>query len=98
MRPAVHDDLRNHAEQEIPDEADGEPEACPIVSIFHDLQTVAIELHIPVKVHLVEGLHGNLGPAMVLGLIGGLLEGEVVLDGAAGESGLLVEAGADGRD
>jgi len=33
---------------------------------------------------------------MVLGLVLGLLEGEVVLDGAAGEPGLLVLAGGDG--
>lgn len=65
--------------------------------VLHDLEAVTVEVDVAVKVHLVEGLHGDLVLAMVLGLVGGLLEGEVVLDGAAGISSLLVLARADGR-
>ena len=68
------------------------------MAVLHDLEAVAVEVDVAVKVHLVEGLHGDLGLAMVLGLVGGLLEGEVVLNGTARELGLLVGAGAERRD
>lgn len=92
----MHDNLRNHASEEVPDQADGEAEAGPVVPVLHNLEGVAVEVDVTVKILLVEGLHGDPGLAMVLELILGLLEGEVVLDGAAGEPGLLGLAGADG--
>lgn len=94
----MHDHLGDHAKEEELDKANGEAEAGPVVAVLHDLQTVALEVDVAVKVHLVEGLHGNLARATVLGAVGILLEVEVVLDGATGVAGLLGLAGADGRD
>lgn len=94
----MHDHFGKHAKKEVLDQANGEAEAGPIVAVLHDLQAVAIEVDITVKVHLVEGLHGDLVFAMVLGLVLGLLEGEVVLDRLARVAGLFVLARADGRD
>lgn len=93
----MHEHLRNHAGKEELDQAESKAEVGPIVPILHDLQTVTVEIHVSVKVHLVEGLHGDLVLAMVLGLVGRLLEGEVVLDGTAGIPRLLVLARADRR-
>ena len=94
---SVHEGLRDQAGENKLDQADGEAEAGPIVSVLEDLEAVAVELDVAVEVHLVEGLHGDLVLAIVFGLVRGLLEGEVVLDGAAGIPGLLVLAGRDDR-
>lgn len=95
---SVHDELRNHAQQKVLDQADGEAEASPVVTVLEDLEAVALEVDVTVKVHLVEGLHGDLVGAMVLGTVGLLLELEVVLNGTAGVLGLGVLAGRDGGD
>jgi hypothetical protein len=98
LRTSVHDELGNHAQQEVLDQADSETEAGPVVTVLHDLQAVAFEVDITVKVHLVEGLHGDLVGAMVLGTIGLLLEIKIVLNRTAGVFGLGRLTGGDGRD
>lgn len=95
---SVHDELGNHAQQEVLDQADGEAEASPVVTVLEDLEAVALEVDVTVKVHLVEGLHGDLVGAMVLETVGLLLELEVVLNGTAGVLGLCGLAGGDGGD
>lgn len=96
LRPGVHDDLRKHSQEEVLDQANGEAEASPVMAVLHDLEAVAVEVDFAVKVHLMEGLHGDLVLAMVLGLVLGLLEGEVVLDRLARVASLFILAGADG--
>jgi hypothetical protein len=93
----VHNKLGCEAEEDVLEEANGKLEAGPIVSVLKHLETVAIEVGIAVKVHGVEGFHGDLAPPAVLNLIGIVLEGQVVLDGAAWELDLLVLAGDEGR-
>lgn len=94
----MHDKLGNHASQKVLDEADGETEASPVVAVLHNLEAVTLELDIAVKVHLVEGLHGDLVGATVLETVGLLLEVEVVLNRTARQLGLVRFAGGDGRD
>lgn len=94
----MHNDLGNHAKEEKLDEANGEAEAGPVVSVLHNLETVTLEVDIAVKVLLVEGLHGDLLVTLVLVFVGLLLEVEVLLDGTAREAGLFVLSGGDGRD
>jgi hypothetical protein len=94
----VHNDLGNHAKEEKLDEANGEAEAGPVVSVLHNLETVTLEVNIAIKVLLVEGLHGDLLVALVLVSVGLLLEVEVLLDGTAREADLFVLSGGDGRD
>jgi hypothetical protein len=93
----MHDDLGDHAEKEILAEPDGEAEACPVVSVLQDLESIAVELDVSVKIHLVESFQGDLVLAMVLELVGAVLEGEVVLDRPARIFGLFVLSGADCR-
>lgn len=76
----MHNDFRCELEENELEQADGEGEACPVGTVFEDLEAVAIELDIALKVHVVESLHWDLGPPTVLELIGVILEGEVVLD------------------
>lgn len=92
----MHNDLGNHASEEELDQAESEAEAGPVVAVLQNLKAVTVEVNLAVKVHLMEGLHGDLVLASILGLILGLLEGEVVLDRAAGELGLLILAGGKG--
>lgn len=93
----MHNDLGNHASEEELDQAESEAEAGPVVAVLQNLKAVTVEVNLAVKVHLMEGLHGDLVLASILGLILGLLEGEVVLDRAAGKLGLLILAGGKGR-
>lgn len=91
----MHDDLRNHAEKEELDQTNGEAEAGPVMPVLHDLEAVTVEVDVAVKVHLMEGLHRDLVLAMVLALVLGLLEREVMLNRAPRKLGLLILAGAD---
>jgi hypothetical protein len=78
-------------------ELESKSEACPIMSIFHDFESIPIEVNIAIKVFVVERLHGNLAPPAVLDFIVLLFEGEIMLDGAPGEFGLFVLARSEGR-
>lgn len=102
LRAGVHDHFRHHASKEEPEERQSEAEVGPVMAVLHDLQRIAIELHQAIKVHLVEGLHGNLVPATVLCLVAISFEGEVVLDRCTGVASLLVQArghgGGDGPE
>jgi len=89
----VHDNLGNHAGQEILEQAPGELGSAPIVSVFQNLQAVTFEGNISGEVHLVEGLHGDLGVALVLLPVFGLVEIEVVFDGLSGQLDFRVLAG-----
>lgn len=88
----VHDDFGHHARQEEPEQAQGEAEVGPIVSVLENLKRVAIEVDIAVKVLFMERLHGDLAAATVLGLVLVLVEGEVRLDGCTRVLDLLVLA------
>lgn len=94
----MHDNLGNHANKEVLDQTDGETEAGPIVAELHNLKAVAVEVDVAFKVHLMEGLHGNLLLAIVLALVLRLLESKVVLDALARVLGLLVLSRANRRD
>lgn len=94
----VHDNLGDHAKEEELDEADSEAEAGPVMAELHNIEAIALEVDLAVKVHLVESLHGDLAVATVLEAVRVLLELEVVLDASTGEAGLLILAGANGGD
>lgn len=61
----MHNDLGDHAGQKVATKADGELPIGPVVSIFHDLQGVALEVDFAIKVHLVKGFHRYLVLAIV---------------------------------
>lgn len=92
----MHDNFWDEAEQEELEQANGEPEACPVMSVFHHLQTITIELDITIKVHVMERLHRDLVPSAVLGLIGLILEGNVMFDRATRIFSFFVLAGSEG--
>lgn len=91
----VQDELGNHAQQEELDETYCESEACPVVAVLHDLETIAFEVDIAIEIHLVKGLHGNLVRTTILGSIRLLLEIEIEFDWAARKSCLFIAARAD---
>lgn len=93
----MHDHLGDEGQNEVSAEANGPVEVGPVVPVLEGLEDVAVKIDVTVEVHLVEGLHGDLALAVVLELVGAVLEGEVVLDGAARQLDLLILAGAHGR-
>lgn len=93
----MHNDFRCELEENELEQADGEGEAGPIGTVLEDLEAVAVELDIALKVHVVEGLHWDLCPPAVLELVGIVLEGEVVLNRATRECHFLVFARTKGR-
>lgn len=96
LRAGVHNDFWCELEKNELEQAEGEPEACPIMSVLHHLQHVAIELDVAIKVHVVEGLHGDLGISAVSRPVELILERKIVLNGATWNSGLLGLAGTEG--
>jgi hypothetical protein len=93
----MHDELWCEAEEDVFKDANGKSEAGPVVPVLQNLQGIAIELNVAVKVHVLESLHGDLVPAAVPDLIGIALEGKVMFDGAPWELDLVVLARAEGR-
>lgn len=102
LRTSVHDDLRHHTSQEEPEQAQGEAEVGPVMSILQDLQHITLYIDLASEVLLVESFHGNLGTTKVLLPVLLAVELEVCLNGLAGELGLIVlpgrHAGCDGPE
>lgn len=71
----VHDHFWNHAGEEEPEEGDCEAEGGPVMAVLKSLEHVAVDTDLAIKVHLVEGLHGYLGLAVVLLLVRVAVEG-----------------------
>jgi hypothetical protein len=67
------------------------------MSVFHNLEAVPIEVNVAIKVHVMESLHWNLVASSVLELVGLILEGKVVFDRAAWNSGLFIFARTERR-
>lgn len=67
------------------------------MSVFHDLEAVPIEVNVTIKVHVMKSLHWNLVASSVLELVGLILEGKVVFDRAAWNSGFFILARTERR-
>jgi hypothetical protein len=92
----VHDNLGCELEQDKLEQAQGKSEGCPVVSVLHDFQRIPVEVNLAIKEHIMEGLHRNLIGTSVLELVGLILEGKVVLDRAAWNSGLFILTRTEG--
>jgi hypothetical protein len=69
------------------------------VSVFHDLESIAIEVDVTVKVQLEKRLQGDPVSSVPSRLIRVVLEGQVVFHGTTGQLDLFVEPRADfGQD
>lgn len=76
----MHDHLRDEAKEEMLDQSKGESWLGPIMAPLENLEHVAIEINIAIKVLLLEGLDGDELLAVVCVTIFCLVELEVVLD------------------
>ena len=65
----VHKHFRNHAGEEESEQTQREAEVGPIVSVFHNLQGIALEVDSTIKVQLVECFHRNRGFAVIFSLV-----------------------------
>lgn len=86
----MHDNLWDHPSEEIFEQAEREPKIGPIMSIFHYVQGIPLEVHLLIKVHLMEGLHWNLRSAMILRPMPLFPEMQIMLYRAARVSCFLV--------
>lgn len=66
------------------------------MTVLHHLEAVALEVHVAIKVHLMERLERDFVGATVLGAVRLLLEVEVELDWATGVLGFLIASWTDG--
>lgn len=86
----MHEHLWHHPGEKETEQAQSEPEICPIMSIFHDLQRIALEVHSSIEVLFVEGLHWDLAFAMVFGSVFFAVKLEIVFHGTSRKAGLLI--------
>lgn len=56
----MHDQLWQHACQEVTQQAPGEPETGPIMSILQSVQGITFKIHFSREVLLIKGLHRYL--------------------------------------
>lgn len=89
--------LGHHARDEEPHEADGEPEARPVMSVLQDVQCVALEVNVAVEVFFMEGLHWDLIASIVLLPVFFFMEGKVVVDWFARKLRLFILTRREGR-
>lgn len=92
----MEEDVDKEGEDDELEEVEGEAKVGPVVAVLKDVENVAVEVGLAIDVHFGEGLDGHLGATGPLGLVGGVLEGDVGLDGAAGELCIIVDALAVG--
>lgn len=93
----MHQQFGDEAKQEVLEEAHGELEVGPVVTVLQSLKSIALEVDLTIEVLLVEDLHGDLALAAVGSTVMLAVEVQVVLDGEASILGLLSLAGRDGR-
>ena len=93
----VEEHIWEEGEEDEMEESPCEGEVGPVMAVLHDIEAVAIELHVTVEVHLVECLHWDLVMAPPSLAVFFLLESYVVLDGAAGELDFVVDVWRVGR-
>lgn len=90
----VDNHLGEEAKQKVPDQANGEAERRPIVAHLQNLESIAVEVNIAIKVLFVKSLLGDLVLAVVGLAVLLFVELEVVLNGLARKLGLFVLAGS----
>lgn len=84
--------LRKETSQEMLVQLPGETEACPVMSVFKDLQSITLEVNLSIKVLFKESCHGDLALSVVLDTIMLTVEIEVVLNRASGIFRLFIFA------
>lgn len=75
----------------------GETEAGPVMSVLKNIQSIALEVNISIKVLLEESCHGNLALAVVFDTVMLAVELQVVLDGTTRVFSFFILAGGSSR-
>lgn len=81
--------LGDEAKQEVLEEARGELEVGPVVTVLEAVQSIALEVNLTIEVLLVEDDHGDLALSAVSSAVVLAVEVQVVLDGKTTVLGLL---------
>ena len=93
----MHEHLGYHASQKETVQAQRHPEVRPVMSIFHNLQRITLEIDIGVEIHFMERLHGDLALSMILRPITIFVEVQIMLNPTPGQSSFLILARRDSR-
>lgn len=70
-----------------------EAEACPVMSVFENIKSIALEFNLSVEVLLVESRNWDLALAMILNTVMFAVEVQVMLHWATRIFGLLILTG-----
>jgi hypothetical protein len=95
LRTSVQDHLRNEAKEEEFEDVEREVEACPVMAVFKDLETVSFKLNIAVEVQCLECVDWYLVASFVFLPVRFVEEVQVGVNGSAGEFGFFVLAGRE---
>jgi len=96
LRTSVEQHLGDEAKQEVLEEAGGELEVGPVVTVLKSLQSIALEVNLAIEILLVKDNHGDLALSAVGGAVMLAVELQVVLDREATVLGLLSLARRNG--
>ena len=86
----MHDNLGNHPCQEEPKKAKCKLPIGPIMPILHNLQSIALEVHLSVEIHFMKGLHRDFSPAIIYRSIFLVMEMEIVFNRSAWIAGFFI--------
>jgi hypothetical protein len=78
----VHNHFWCEPKENMLEKSQSKSEACPIVSIFQNLQAVPINVDLAIKELGIECLIGNFAVSTVLGFVLGVLKCKVMLNWA----------------
>lgn len=93
----MNNHLGDHAQEEMLNQTESKAGLGPVVAPFQNVEHVAIELHLTIKVLLLESFNGDLLLAVVCLAVFLLGKLQIVFDGLARQLGLLVLAGCKFR-
>lgn len=93
----MHNDLRDHPHQEKSEETQGKFPIRPVMPVFHNLQSIALEVDLSVKIHLMERLHRDLDLAMIPRSILLVVKMQIVFHGTTRVSCFFVLPWRNGR-
>lgn len=90
----VEEHVGPKGEQNVLEQIPREAKLGPVVAVLEHVQDVALEISLAINVHFRKGLDGHFVGSAPLGLVGGILEGHVRLNGAARQLDMLIDARA----
>ena len=88
----MHDNFWCKVEEDVFEKTYCEFEACPVMTVLENLESITVKVDISIEVHVVESFHRNLVLSAVFYFIGFVLKGKIMLDWTSWVLGLFILA------